>query len=55
MDPISFFRTDPPFDNKGIKKLKSKQKKTLIGYKTKIGKIVPEGANKVWPFAYNGS
>jgi murein DD-endopeptidase MepM/ murein hydrolase activator NlpD len=55
MDPISFFRTDPPFDNKGIKKLESKQKETLIGYKTKIGKIVPEGAKKVWPFAYNGS
>ena len=35
--------------------LESKQKETLIGYKTKIGKIVPEGANKVWPFAYNGS
>ena len=53
MDPISFYRNEEPFDNKSIKNLKSKEKNPIIGYKTKSGKILPEGAKKVWPFAYN--
>ena len=54
MDPISFYRNEEPFDNKSVKKLKSKEKNPIIGYKTKFGKILPKGAKKVWPFAYNG-
>ena len=54
MDPISFYRNEEPFDNKSVKKLKSKEKSPVIGYKTKSGKILPDGAKKVWPFAYNG-
>ena len=52
MDPISFYRNEEPYDNKGVKKLKSKEKSPIIGYKTKSGKILPEGSKKVWPFAY---
>ena len=55
MDPISFYRNEEPFDNQSVKKLKSKEKSPIIGYKTKFGKILPEGAKKVWPFAYKGS
>ena len=55
MYPISFYRNEEPFDNKSVKKLKSKEKNPSIGYKTKSGKILPEGTKKVWPFAYNGT
>lgn len=52
MDPISFYRDQEPYDNEGVKKLKSKVKSPVIGYKTKSGKVFPEGSKKVWPFAY---
>ena len=55
MDPVSFYRNEEPFDNKSVKKLKSKERNPSIGYKTKSGNILPEGAKKVWPFAYNGT
>ena len=55
MDPVSFYRNEEPFDNKSVKKLKSKEKNPSIGYKTKSGKILPEGTKKVWPFAYIGT
>jgi len=52
MDPINFYRSEEPYDNEGVKKLKSEEKSPIIGYKTKSGKILPEGSKKVWPFAY---
>ena len=51
MDPVAFLRNEPPYENKKVKKLKDK--KVLVGYQNKQGKIVPEGSKKIWPFACN--
>ncbi len=50
LDPLALFR-GAPLASAGIRALPEDQKAVKFAYKTTEGKLVPEGAKVVWPFA----
>ena len=50
LDPLALFK-GPPLDSRTLHDLPASQKKIRIAYKTTDGRVVPEGAKVIWPFA----
>jgi len=51
LDPVALYlKKDPPLtDNHAIAALPEAEKRVAIAYATTDGKVVPEGANTIWP------
>lgn len=50
LDPLALFR-GPPLSSAEIHDLPGDRKRVRFAYKTSDGKVVPEGAKLIWPFA----
>jgi len=51
MDPIAFYRLQPPYDSRSVADLPAVQKTVPVSYMRSDGAIFPEGAKRIWPYA----
>jgi hypothetical protein len=50
MDPIAFYRLEPPYDSQSLVKFPRNQKQVPVPYMKTDGKLVPAKAKRIWPY-----
>jgi len=50
MDPVAFYRSDPPYDSPAMKGLPEEQKRIAVPYIDASGSVVPAKAKRIWPY-----
>ncbi|OOZ40405.1 hypothetical protein BOW53_08010 [Solemya pervernicosa gill symbiont] len=50
MDPVAFYRDQPPYDTPSMVELPSSQKRIPVAYFKRDNTLVPATAKRIWPF-----
>ena len=50
MDPIAFYRLEPPYDSQSLVKLSRNQKQVPVPYMKTDGTLVPAKTKRIWPY-----
>jgi hypothetical protein len=50
MDPIAFYRAEPPYDSQSLVKLPRDQKQVSVPYMKTDGTLVPAITKRIWPY-----
>jgi murein DD-endopeptidase MepM/ murein hydrolase activator NlpD len=50
MDPVAFYRLEPPYDSQALAKMPREKKQTPTPYLTADGIPVPADTKRIWPF-----
>jgi murein DD-endopeptidase MepM/ murein hydrolase activator NlpD len=53
MDPNAFYRLQPPYDSKSLRRLPAGQKNAPVPYLKTDGSLVPADTKRIWPYACN--
>ena len=53
MDPIAFYRTQPPYDSPSMQNLSAAEKAIQVPYPAKGGDFVPPDTRRIWPYTCN--